>query len=137
MIWYSNNILVYSSVVFISNFINARLHGYHSYSTWFYVLTVTSILMHGFFSESLIMNLIDKIPIIAIVTTGGVILFEKAQFNTSSLIALSTFICVCYLYCYGYTTEQYCFDPDIYISKQYHAILHLISSIGHHAIIYL
>jgi len=137
MIWYSNNILVYSSVVFISNFINARLHGYHSYSTWFYVLTVTSILVHGFFNESLIMNLIDKIPIIAIVTTGGLILFEKVQFNAPSLIALSTFICVCYLYCYGYATKQYCFDSDIYISKQYHAILHLISSIGHHAIIYL
>lgn len=73
-----SNILVYSSVVFISNFINARLHGHATYSKWFYVLTVTSILVHGFFSDSLIMNIIDKIAIIAIVTTGGLILFEKA-----------------------------------------------------------
>lgn len=44
-----DNILVYSSCLFITNFAHARIKGYNVYSTWFYLLTLTSLLIHGFF----------------------------------------------------------------------------------------
>ena len=72
------NILVYSSLVFVSNFVSARYKKQHFYSTWFYLLTITSILYHGFFNGSLIMNLIDKVPIAGIITTGFCSFFNKA-----------------------------------------------------------
>jgi hypothetical protein len=138
-----NNILVYSSLVFVSNFITARFKKQHFYSTWFYLLTITSLLYHGFFNGSLIMNLIDKVPIAGIITTGFCNFITKLndcafiyQF-VISLLVISSFLSVIYFYCYGFYNNKYCYDSDKFIANKYHALLHVISSLGHHAIIFM
>lgn len=136
-----SDFLVCSSLFFLSNFIHARLRGYRFYSTWFYLLTVTSIIIHGFFPENLIANLIDKIPIAGIIITGFNLFLKKLlrvppikQF-THATIVLSTFSFVIYIFYYGYLTNQFCFDKNKYTATLFHALLHLTSSLGHHAII--
>jgi hypothetical protein len=47
-----------------------------------------------------------------------------------------TFILSIWLYIYGYITKQYCFHPEESIYLFYHGFMHLISSIGHHLIIF-
>jgi hypothetical protein len=139
----TDNILVYSSLLFLTNFAHSRSRCYNNYSTWFYLLTVTSLLMHGFFPGNIYMNLIDKIPTVGIVVTGGYYALEKTQRLSvlnkvvySSLI-ISSFISTVYLFYYGYYTNSFCYDEDINIAKNYHALLHLISCAGHHVIIFM
>jgi hypothetical protein len=48
-----------------------------------------------------------------------------------------TFLLCIYLYIYGFIVKKYCFYHDKCIAEKYHFIMHLISSIGHHLIIFL
>uniref|UniRef100_A0A6C0B283 Uncharacterized protein n=1 Tax=viral metagenome TaxID=1070528 RepID=A0A6C0B283_9ZZZZ len=136
-----SDLLVCSSLFFLSNFIHARLRGYRFYSTWFYLLTVTSIIIHGFFPENLIANLIDKIPIAGIILTGLYLFMHKCHTCTLkkrisyAVIVISAFSFVIFIFYYGYLTNQFCFDKDKYTATLFHALLHLTSSVGHHAII--
>lgn len=136
-----SDLLVCSSLFFLSNFIHAGLRGYRFYSTWFYLLTVTSIIIHGFFPENLIANLIDKIPIAGIILTGLNLFINKSH-NCSPIkrisyiiVVVSAFSFVLYIFYYGYLTNQFCFDNNKYTATLFHALLHLTSSLGHHAII--
>jgi hypothetical protein len=138
-----SDLLVYSSLFFLSNFIHAGLRGYRFYSTWFYLLTVTSIIIHGFFPENLIANLIDKIPIAGIILTGLNLFIYKSQSCSLkktilyAAVVVSAFFFVIYIFYYGYLTNQFCFNKDKYTATLFHALLHLTSSLGHHAIIFM
>uniref|UniRef100_A0A6C0B801 Uncharacterized protein n=1 Tax=viral metagenome TaxID=1070528 RepID=A0A6C0B801_9ZZZZ len=133
--------LTYTALLFITNFINARFNGYYYYSTWFYLLIITSILFHGFYPKSIVMNLIDKIPILGIVATGSYIFYTKTNVVsypkkiTFGLFIIGSFVYVLLIFFYGFLTEQFCFNPDQKIANTYHAMIHLVSSISHHAII--
>lgn len=145
------NLLVYSSLLFVSNFLHAYRKGYFFYGTLFYLLTVTSILVHGFFPNNLTINLLDKIPIVCIVITGFLVFLGKLIKTGGDLasswpmvkkivyssIIVSTFLFVVYIYCCGYQESKYCFDVNKSTSNEYHALLHLVSSLGHHAIIFM
>jgi len=114
---------------------------YYYYSTWFYLLIITSILFHGFYPKSIVMNLIDKIPILGIVATGSYIFYTKTNVVsypkkiTFGLFIIGSFVYVLLIFFYGFLTEQFCFNPDQKIANTYHAMIHLVSSISHHAII--
>jgi len=135
------NLLVYSSLVFLTNFVLLRLQGRRYYSTLFYLLTITSILIHGFFPGNLIVNAIDKIPIIGIVVEGGrlflEILMKKPILDgfQYAAIVVPSFLMTIYLYYYGFCKKAYCYDPDKTIARSYHCLLHIIGSMGHHAIV--
>jgi hypothetical protein len=136
--------LVYTGLLFGTNFITARIKGYNVYSTWFFLLTITTILFHGIFPDSYIMNIIDKIPILGIIITGKILFYEKIM-NCNSriyiyiyiLFIVSCYIFVIYLFYYGYLSNSLCFDKNEKIANTYHSIIHLISAIGHHFIILL
>jgi len=136
-----SDLLVYSSLLFVSNFIHARIRGYYIYSSWFYLLTITSIIIHGFYPENFIVNLIDKIPIVGIIVTGFNLFVnkvDKCSFITRffyTLIVLSSFLFVIYIFYYGYFTNNFCFHSDKFKADMFHTLLHLASSVGHHAII--
>jgi hypothetical protein len=133
--------LIYSGLLFITNFINARLNGYYYYSTWFYLLTITSILFHGFYPDSVLMNIIDKIPIIGIVSNGCYLFYMKIKNNFTfknllfGAFITCSFVYVLLIFYYGFLTKQFCYDTDQKIANTYHAIIHLVSSISHNAII--
>jgi ABC-type uncharacterized transport system permease subunit len=135
--------LIYTGLLFGTNFITARIKGYNTYSTWFFLLTITTILFHGMFPDSHIMNFFDKIPIAGIIITGKILFYEKIMKCTSNMYILyvvfviACYIVVIYLFYYGYLSSSLCFDKNEKIANTYHSLIHLISSIGHHFIILL
>jgi len=90
-------------------------------------------------SENRIENIIDKIAIFSVVFYGGRMLYTKQSDPESNpivgAIIVLTFLFCIGVYYYGYICNKYCFDPDPNIGNEYHALLHIISSIGHHMII--
>jgi len=136
------HVLVYSSLLFLSNFVAARYKDLKYYSTWFYLLTLSSVLVHGFFIESLVINIIDKFHIAGVCVNGGYLFLQKLSQKSftktiiHSFIIVLTFLLVVYLYCYGYYQRRFCFDNDINVATKYHVLMHAIGSFGHHAIIF-
>lgn len=53
------------------------------------------------------------------------------------LIIILTFLGCIYFYIYGFITNKYCFCDEKCIAQKYYFIMHFISSIGHHFIIFL
>jgi hypothetical protein len=131
------NILLVSSLFFITNVATAYFNEYYLYSGLFALLTITSLTYHS--NKNNYTYIIDKTAIILIVAYGAYMLYNK--FNSdiflNFIMILSTLLACVYLYYYGYITSQYCFCDDDCISQKYHFILHVIVSIGHHLIIFL
>jgi hypothetical protein len=128
-------ILFFSSLFFITNMITAYWFEYYLYSFLFCMLTITSVIYHT--NKNIYTNIIDKIAILAIVLYGAYILYHKKVLLTKTqigIVVLSFLLCI-FMFFYGYCTNKYCYDPDK--GDQYHSLLHLISSIGHHLIIFL
>jgi len=126
----------YSSLLFYTNHVSAFLKGKTEYAYSFYLLTFTSLLVHGIY-DCTITNLIDKLAILQIVTIGGYY-FMKNLNIMPVLYKISTvfsFIAVIIIYCYGYMTNQWCFDPNIEYAQFCHSSIHVLSSLGHHFII--
>jgi hypothetical protein len=115
----------------------------YTYAKWFAALVATSIMIHS--NTNIYTILIDKIPITGVVLYGGKTWFEQvsSKTNTEELsvigfhVPLMTFAAVCVFYLGGYCITQFCYHPEHKIATRYHAVLHIISSIGHHAILLL
>jgi hypothetical protein len=130
-------ILLLSSLFFVSNILIAYYCEYYVYSFLFFILTITSLIVH--YEDNYYTNVIDKIAVSSIVLYGGYVLLNKM--NTKKLfycfIIVITFLICIYLYIYGFIFQKYCFCDEKSISQKYHFIMHIIASIGHHFIIYL
>ncbi len=135
--------LCLSSLFFITNAITAFIMRYYLYSFLFIFLTITSITVHC--NYSVYTNIIDKIAILSIVLYGGYVFYNKVTtMNVNKyykllyiLIVIVTFFLCIFLYTYGFIYKQYCFNESKVIGDRYHAILHALSAIGHHCIIFL
>ena len=128
-------ITFFSSFIFITNAITAFWYEYYVYSLLFGMLTLTSLLYHS--RKNVYTHLIDKVAILAVVLYGGYMVFHKQMCHTNRCIVITTFILSIVLFYYGYLTTTLCYHPDTSIGNKYHSLLHLISSIGHHCIIFL
>lgn len=131
------NILLFSSLFFITNIVTAFFKEEYLYSMFFLFLTITSLIFHS--NNNIYTYTIDKIAIVLIVTYGSYILYNKRNENTHlyfSFIMITFFACV-YLYYYGFMCKKYCFCDDKCIAQKYHFLMHIIVSIGHHMIIFL
>lgn len=134
-----NPVLCCSSLAYLSNAMTCMIMGETVYSSIFMALVATSLLFHSN-KPNIFTNLLDKIPVTGIVTYGG---YKYAQNlpNASHIIygmcPVMTFMATAYLYVYGYMCGEYCYHPDAKWSTRYHALLHVISSIGHHTILLL
>lgn len=131
------NILLFSSLFFITNIVTAFFKEEYLYSMFFLFLTITSLIFHS--NNNIYTYTIDKIAIALIVAYGSYILYNKRNENTHlyfSFIMITFFACV-YLYYYGFMCKQYCFCDDKCIAQKYHFLMHIIVSIGHHMIIFL
>jgi len=131
------NILFYSSLFFITNSITAFYNKYYLYSFLFFILTITSLIVHS--NNNIYTNTIDKIAVLAIILYVGYMLYKKINMNKcfSCIIIIITFLICVYLYIYGFITKKYCFSNEKCIAQNNHFILHYISSIGHHFVIFL
>ena len=124
----------YSSFVFLTNCVTAIWTNDPIYFGMFFTLFITSLIVHS--NYNIWTNILDKIPIMGVVSYGAYRLSKKFHQTGSSFIPL-TFIAVIFLYCYGYMTSSYCYDPDSEVASLYHSLLHGISSVGHHLIMLL
>jgi hypothetical protein len=132
----SNKILLYSSCIFITNIISAYYKRDYIYATAFIALTITSVIYH--YNSNIYTNILDKIPILTIVLYGSHSLQYKTVAGVNNIglgFIIATFLSTIYLYGYGYCIHHYCFHPEY--GNHYHALLHIISSIGHHIIIFM
>jgi hypothetical protein len=128
------SICFFSSFVFLTNCITAIFVNDPIYFGVFFTLFITSLIVYS--NNNIWTILLDKIPIIAVILYGAYRLSKKFN-RTGSSVILATFIAVIFLYCYGYVTDSYCYDPDSEVASQYHSLLHGISSTGHHLIMIL
>ena len=131
------DILFYSSFIFITNVVTAYSKQYYEYSFLFIFLFITSILFHS--NKNIYTNIFDKIAISLIVFYGTYQLYFKTNHENYLflIIIVSLFLLCIYLYTYGYYQRCYCYHEEICIGNLYHCILHLISSLGHHLIIFM
>ena len=143
------SIMIYSSFFFLMNSVTALLHEYYVYSSLFFILTVTSIVVHT--HDNLYTNLIDKVAVSTIVVYGGYMLHSKLHgiesmqtcdeiqsgLGVGIVIVFIAFLFCVYVYVYGFLTDNYCFCHDKCVAHRFHFLMHVMSSIGHHAIIFL
>lgn len=61
--------------------------------------------------------------------------FNEYDSKFKILIPLSA-VFVFFLYYFGYFINQFCFDTDENVGHMYHSLLHAVSSIGHHMILW-
>jgi hypothetical protein len=135
------NLCFYSAFSFLVNAWICYLLSYFLYSFLFVSLWTTSVIYHSIPDNFI--NKIDKIFVYSVILYGAYVFFYKLLYiktwieYTISFFILLSFIAVIYLYCYGSFVNAYCFHKNKKVGQMYHAILHLISSIGHALIIIL
>jgi len=136
-----HNSCVLSSFVFITNAIVAIYVSEYIYGALFAGLFITSILFHT--HTNIYTNLLDKCFVISVILYGGYLLYQKVlQTNHVIQMILITGICLTflttiYLFGFGYIFKQYCFCDNNAQANLWHSYLHLVSSIGHHLILFL
>jgi hypothetical protein len=132
----ADNILIFTSLIFITNTLAAFYKKYYLYAFLFLCLTLTSLLYHS--THTFHANIIDKIATYLVVFYGGYMLYTKCDksilFNI--LIIISFLACV-FLYMYGCYINDFCFHPEPIIANSYHALMHFFVVFGHNLIIFL
>lgn len=137
----SNNIIYsytfYSSLLFLTNVIVNYYLKYYLYSFFFFLLTLTSLIHHS--NNTYSTYLFDQISILFVVLYGLFVFCKKINKKKylNLFLILILFLLTIYLYHYGYNIEYYCFSKDKNIADLYHVLMHFISSIGHHLIVFM
>jgi len=126
------NPMFFSSFLFLTNILIAYKYNYYIYSTLFFILFITSVIVHS--HDIIITNFIDKVSVVYVTLYGGYMFISKKPSLIKSMFIISTFITVLYIYIYGYYRNKYCFHEDKNTRKLFHPFMHLISSLGHHLI---
>jgi hypothetical protein len=125
------NILIFSSLIFITNCVTCFIYKKIIHCILFFSLTCSSIIVH--YNDNIITNSFDKIVIGFIFLNGLRLFFTKKN----KIFIILTFLFVVFVYIWGYLHNKYVFDKNNEISKKYHCLMHLIGSIGHHLIVCL
>ena len=120
--------LIYTSLLFISNALHAFYKQRFLYCLLFIFLTFTSVLFYSL--PNIYTKYFDKLAILFVVSYGAFLLYFKNTFQ--QFVISLTFLCTVFFYFFGFLTQSFCFGPD---GEQYHAALHVISSLGHHLIL--
>jgi hypothetical protein len=131
------NILCYTSLFFITNIFTALYQEYFLYAFFFLLLTISSIIVHT--NDTIYTNLMDKLFISFIVVYGGLTMYNKYNDENylNAFIVVIAFIFCIWVYILGFLHKDYCFHSEKCIADKYHCLLHLISSVGHHLIIFM
>jgi len=128
----------YSSSVFITNAIHALVMNNIVYSFLFTGLFITSVVIRMY--PNIYTTSLDNIAIGLVVLYGGKMFLDKVNshgiFKNLLLngLILLTFLLTIFLYSYGYLVGSYCFGENGYT---WNALMHFISSVGHHLIMFL
>lgn len=121
-----------TSLLFITNAIHLSYKQDVMYCYTFACLSILSLLYH--LSKNNTIGIFDKICIACVTLQGGKTTFLDSNFDEYSVVVITTFAGVILIYHYGYITNRYVFDNNTDIGNRYHMLLHILSSIGHHAV---
>lgn len=132
-----NYFLICTSLLFVTNVFHALVRGYFVYAFLFMNLLVTSVLVH--YEDTLGTNLADKCSVFYVFLYGLHTLCHKmsAENGLYTLIIVSTFLFVVWVYIYGFFNRTFVFDDKKRVSVQYHGLMHAIGSFGHNMIMLL
>lgn len=130
---YFPNILMFSSLIFITNCATCFIYNKIIHCVLFFLLTCSSLLVH--YNDNIITNMFDKIVITFVFLNGLMLFLTKRNENIFIIFIVLTFLFVVFVYIYGYINNKYVFDKNNEISKTYHFLMHLIASFGHHLIV--
>lgn len=133
-----NKLLMFSSLIFITNIVTAFYKKYYLHCILFICLTITSVSYH-YDHSNIYIKILDIFFILAIILYIIYSLYNKTSRGNLNhiIVILITFLFTTFLFFYGYCVKNYCFHPDKYISSIYHCMLHIISSLGNHFITFL
>lgn len=127
--------LVYSSFVFLTNVFHALLKQKMLYGLAFFVLFITSVLFRTVPEHYV--DTAKKIDISAVFVVVSIGFFYFLRLLPSQqLLPAFFFLVISYFFALGYYTESFCWDCNKDIGNLYHSYVHLLSSLGHHAILY-
>jgi hypothetical protein len=129
------NILIFSSLCFITNIITTFINKDYIYCFLFILLVITSLIYHS--NSNIYTYTFDRIVVIFVILYGAYNLYNKSDShkNICVIIVVILFLVILILYYYGYYMNKFCFHKNIRIANKYHSLLHLLSSVGHHLII--
>lgn len=132
------DILVISSLIFITNTINGIYKNNILYSILFFLLTITSVLVHSY-KDNIYINIIDKIIIFFVFLYGSYLINNKNNNeNKIKIIAIIiTFLFVSWIYIGGFIYKQYVFESYHKNTELFHIIIHHVGSLGNHLILFL
>jgi len=122
----------YSSFVFFINVIFCFSRLEFVYGFLFLTLFATSISFYTY--NDLIPFLLDQLSVFMIVIYGICFFLSKKKRWPYLGVVLCTFLATVFLYVYGYYTQSYCYG---YYEEEWHSFLHILSSIGHLAILFM
>ena len=130
-----NLFLICTSLLFFTNVFHALLRGYFVYAFLFMNLLVTSVVVH--YEDTTGTNLIDKCSVFYVFLYGLYMLCRNVSVDNwaYTLIIVSTFLFVVWVYIYGFFNRMFVFDEARGV--WYHGLMHAIGSFGHNMIMLL
>jgi hypothetical protein len=124
----------YSAFLFLTNTVSAIYFGQITYAFLFLNLFINSLLVHLDKTKFII----DKFPILYLVLFGGKLFikrFDEYDFKFKILIAVSLLL-VLFLDYFDYYIKDFCFNTNSEFENLYDSLLHVVSFIGHHMILW-
>lgn len=131
-----NNILFFSSFLFISNIILSYIFNNTIYLILFLGLFITSIIVH--FTQNFFFEIFDKCFISLIIVYGFVVFIKKVNYvNTFNKFLYALTIIFCFYSCI-YTYLKYSQKKMKLLNHDgyyFHILVHLFGSLGHNLIL--
>ena len=125
--------LALSSLVLGTNALHAFLKRYTLYGLAFTGVLISSLLFHTSAKDDSCLPLfwLDQLMLISVFLVG---FYYTLQIPALQIVAASISIALVLLYYhYGRLTKTFCWDPTF--GTLYHSSMHVIGSLGHHAIL--
>jgi hypothetical protein len=129
------DVKILSSLLFSTNVIgNFYLENY-IYAMFFLLLLITSCIHH--YTNTDESFIIDQIALYAVILYGGYFFMHKKDYSllVYSIIIISFLACA-FLYFGGKMTDHLCFHPDKNCADNFHILMHICASLGHHFIVF-
>jgi len=124
-----------TSIVFLTNAAHALFRGAYLYSASFAALTLTSIALHVadiHSAERDTLFWIDQAAIFSVFLIGLYYVFHVHP--SLQMLAIISILVVIAMFYGGWLTNSCCFDSCETFANHAHCCMHIIGSIGHHAI---
>ena len=129
----SVGINVCSSLFMFSNVVHLYFKRDFVYFMSFLLLLCSSLIFHSTHNEWI--SILDKIFVYNVIFQGGVRVFRNYKKSVLwTFLSVFTFLGVCFLYMGGYFYNDFCFNEDTDLANKYHALVHLLGSLGHNTI---